>query len=81
MFENEVKLVRILSHAGVKGNFNYTPLIYPFTLFIILNILIGAPKFYDSFRISENESVLLMEKLGQCLFEILELEQRKHFPV
>ena len=22
MFENEVKLVRILSHAGVKGNFN-----------------------------------------------------------
>jgi hypothetical protein len=22
MFENEVKLVRILSHAGVKGKFN-----------------------------------------------------------
>ena len=30
MFENEVKLVRILSHAGVKGNFNNTSLNLPF---------------------------------------------------
>lgn len=43
--------------------------------------IIGVPKFYDSFRISENESVLLMERLGQCLFDILETEQRKFFPI
>jgi hypothetical protein len=65
MFENEVKLVRILSHAGVKGiniinpyqNIDFHPVYY-------IKYLIGTPKFYDSFRISENESVLLMEKLG-----------------
>jgi hypothetical protein len=43
--------------------------------------IIGVPKYYDSFRISESESVLLMQKLGDCLFGILEKEQRKCFPI
>ena len=65
MFENEVKLVRILSHAGVKGNFNNPYQNVALSRFLLnKNISIGTPMFYDSFRISENESVLLMEKLG-----------------
>jgi hypothetical protein len=71
MFESEVRLVKILSNAGVKGR----------DILFLNFYYIGIPKYYDSFRISDNESVLLMEKLGQCLFEILEGEQRRFFPI
>jgi hypothetical protein len=70
MFESEVKLVRLLSSMGVRGK-NYTNNLFD----------IGVPKFYESFRISDSESVLLMQKLGDCLFGILEQESRKSFPI
>ena len=63
MFDSEVKLVRLLSSMGVRGR-NYRN--------ELLNL--GVPKFYESFRISDSESVMLMQKLGDCLFEILEQE-------
>lgn len=69
MFESEVKLVRLLSSMGVRGKNYRNNLFY-----------IGVPKFYESFRISDSESVLLMQKLGDCLFGILEKESRKKFP-
>ena len=61
MFDSEVKLVRLLSSMGVRGR-NYRN--------ELLNL--GVPKFYESFRISDSESVMLMQKLGDCLFGILE---------
>jgi hypothetical protein len=63
MFDSEVKLVRLLSSMGVRGR-NY--------INELLNL--GVPKFYESFRISDSESVMLMQKLGDCLFGILEQE-------
>ena len=70
MFDSEVKLVRLLSSMGVRGR-NYRN--------ELLNL--GVPKFYESFRISDSESVMLMQKLGDCLFGILEQESRKSFPI
>ena len=70
MFDSEVKLVRLLSSMGVRGK------IYRIKWFYL-----GVPKFYESFRISDSESVMLMQKLGDCLFGILGLESRKSFPI
>ena len=46
-----------------------------------INQIAGIPKIYESFKVTDDESVLLMERLGDCLFDILEKEGRRSLPI
>ena len=44
-------------------------------------ISLGTPKYFESFRMSDTESGILMEKLGYTIPELWESESLMFFPI
>ena len=53
-----------------------------FQVLLLYNLnYVGIPKYYEAFKASEKESILVMESLGDSLYDTLERHKLNGFPI
>lgn len=48
---------------------------------LVIYIILGIPVYYESFMASDKESVVIMESLGESLFDIMDKNNLRRFPI